>query len=182
MSPAAPGARRTRARTAVRLLTPADAEPLARLLVANWDFLAPFEPEREPAHFTAAGQAALVEHLLAEHAAGRVVPLVILHEGELVGRITLSNVVRGPAQSADLGYFVAEAVNGRGVATEAVARTAETAFGELGLHRLQAGTLLSNSASQAVLQRNGFERIGVARRYLRIAGSWQDHVLYQRTA
>ncbi|NAZ88114.1 GNAT family N-acetyltransferase [Kineococcus sp. T90] len=166
----------------MRLLTPDDAGPLARLLSGDWGFLAPFEPERDPAHFTAAGQAELVERLLAEHAAGRTVPFAIVHEGELVGRSTLSNVVRGPAQHADLGYFVAEAVNGRGVATEAVARTVEAAFGELGLHRLQAGTLLSNSASQAVLQRNGFERIGVARGYLRIAGRWQDHVLYQRTA
>ncbi|MCI2240413.1 GNAT family N-acetyltransferase [Paenibacillus sp. TRM 82003] len=182
MSRARDGARRPRARTAVRLLEPADAAGLARLLTANREFLAPFEPERDEGYATEAGQAALIAHLLAEHAAGRVVPYAVVHDGDLVGRSTVSEVVRGPAQSGDLGYFVAEEVNGRGVATEAVARTVEAAFGELGLHRLQAGTLLSNSASQAVLQRNGFERIGVARGYLRVAGRWQDHVLYQRTA
>ncbi|WP_432496755.1 GNAT family N-acetyltransferase [Kineococcus auxinigenes] len=182
MTSAGSGARRTRARTALRLLTPADAAPLARLLAGDREFLAPFEPEREDGYETEAGQAALIDHLLAEHAAGRVVPFAIVHDGELVGRSTITEVVRGPFQSGNLGYFVARAVNGRGVATRAVARTVEAAFGELGLHRLQAGTLLSNSASQAVLQRNGFERIGVARSYLRIAGRWQDHVLYQRTA
>ena len=176
-----------RARTELRLVTVDDAAALAALITANWDFLAPFEPERGAAYFTVAGQRELLARLLAEHAQGRVVPHVIVHGGEVVGRLTLNEVVRGPAQWASLGYFVAEAVNGRGVATEAVAQVVATAFadpqdGGLGLHRLQAGTLLSNSASQAVLQRNGFERIGVARRYLRIAGSWQDHVLYQRTA
>ena len=178
--------RARRSGTRLRLVTEDDAGPLARLLTANWPFLAPFEPERGPEHFTADGQAQLLRDVLAEHAAGRAVPWVIEHDGELVGRLTLSGVVRGPFQSADVGYFVAEAVNGRGVATSAVDQAVAAAFAPapagLGLHRLQAGTLLSNTASQAVLQRNGFERIGVARRYLRIAGSWQDHVLYQRTA
>ena len=40
-------------------------------------------------------------------------------------------------------------------------------------------TSLGNVASQAVLARNGFERYGLAPRYLRIAGRWQDHVLFQ---
>ena len=71
------------------------------------------------------------------------------------------------------------ACTGRGVATAAVAHVV-AACARDGLHRLQAGTLLHNAASQAVLQRNGFERIGVARRYLRIAGTWQDHVLLER--
>ncbi|NIZ92983.1 GNAT family N-acetyltransferase [Kineosporiaceae bacterium B12] len=165
----------------MRLLTEDDAGDLARLLQDNWEFLAPYEPEREAAYFTVEHQAGLVAHLLAEHEAGRCVPYGILRDGELVGRITVADVVRGAAQSGHLGYFVAEAVNGRGVATQAVGHVVERAWTELGLHRLQAGTLLSNSASQAVLQRNGFERIGVARGYLRIAGRWQDHVLYQRT-
>ncbi|MFB9377915.1 GNAT family N-acetyltransferase [Kineococcus gynurae] len=166
-------------RTRVDLVTEADVPDLVAVLRDNWPFLAPFEPQRDPAYFTEEYQLGLVRHLLAEHAHGRAVPLAIRYADRLVGRITLSDIVRGPFQSATVGYFVAEAVNGRGVATEAVARAASEAFGPLGLHRLQAATLLSNTASQAVLKRNGFERIGLARRYLRIAGRWQDHVLYQ---
>ncbi len=44
---------------------------------------------------------------------------------------------------------------------------------------MQAETLLHNTGSQRVLERNGFERIGLAPAYLRIAGSWQDHILFQ---
>jgi [ribosomal protein S5]-alanine N-acetyltransferase len=53
------------------------------------------------------------------------------------------------------------------------------AFEELGLHRIQAGTLLHNVRSQRVLERNGFVRFGVAPACLNIAGQWQDHALYQ---
>ena len=71
---------------------------------------------------------------------------------------------------------------GRGVATAAVAAAAELAYGTCGLHRLQAATLVHNLGSQRVLQRNGFTLIGLAPRYLQIAGRWQDHLLFQRVA
>ena len=51
-----------------------------------------------------------------------------------------------------------------------------------GLHRVEAGTLVHNRASQRVLEHCGFTRIGVAPRHVQIAGEWQDHVLYVRTA
>jgi [ribosomal protein S5]-alanine N-acetyltransferase len=53
------------------------------------------------------------------------------------------------------------------------------AFGGLGLHRLQAGTLLHNVPSQRVLIKNGFRPFAVAPSYLKIAGEWQDHILFQ---
>ena len=68
------------------------------------------------------------------------------------------------------------------VATRAVTAACGFAFDELELHRLEAGTLLHNLASQIVLDRNGFVPFGVAPNYLRIAGAWCDHVLFQRTS
>jgi [ribosomal protein S5]-alanine N-acetyltransferase len=57
----------------------------------------------------------------------------------------------------------------------------DVAFGELGLHRVEAGTLVDNVGSQRVLEKNRFTRIGLAPRYLHIGGAWRDHLLYQRT-
>ena len=90
--------------------------------------------------------------------------------------------MRGALQSANLGYWVDQRRNGRGLATAAVDAILPIAFGELGLHRLEAGALVDNVASQRVLEKNGFERIGIAHRYLLISGEWRDHVLYQCTA
>jgi ribosomal-protein-alanine N-acetyltransferase len=99
--------------------------------------------------------------------------------GEVAGRVTLNHIVRGPFRSASVGYWVDAGQRGRGLATAAVASVKAVAFGELGLHRLEAGTLLSNVASQRVLRRNGFAPFGVAQDYLHIGGRWQDHVLFQ---
>jgi [ribosomal protein S5]-alanine N-acetyltransferase len=101
---------------------------------------------------------------------------------KIVGAINLSNVVRGAFQSCNVGYWVAQEHNGNGYATRALGLLCERAFGELALHRVEAGTLLDNVASQRVIEKNGFTRIGIAPRYLQIAGVWSDHVLFQRTA
>jgi len=164
----------------VRLLTEDDAGPLAGLLTANREFFAPYDPPHEEDYYIPSGQHRIVTQLLARHEQGTTVPYGILEDGELVGRITVNDIVRGAFQSAHLGYWVDQARGGRGVATAAVAAVIDLAFGEAGLHRLQAGTLVDNVRSQKVLARNGFQRFGLAPRYLKIAGRWQDHILFQR--
>jgi ribosomal-protein-alanine N-acetyltransferase len=166
--------------TTCRLIAPADAPVLAQLLRLNRDFLAPWEPLRDDEYFTEDRQRSAIQDALREQQEGRKLPLVIVDEaGGVVGRITLNNIVRGAFQSCSVGYWVSEAAGGRGVATAALKRIASVAFGELGLHRLQAETLLHNVPSQKVLERNGFVRIGMAPTYLKIAGRWQDFILYQ---
>lgn len=162
----------------IRPLRPEDAEELAALYRANREFLAPFEPPRPDEFFTPEGQLERVERQLADGAHR----FAIIDGETIAGTINVSNVVHGAFRSANLGYFVDRARNGRGLATAAVGQVVGVAFGKLDLHRLEAGTLLDNVGSQRVLEKNGFERIGIARRYLFIGGDWRDHVLFQRVA
>jgi ribosomal-protein-alanine N-acetyltransferase len=166
--------------SATRLVTLDDVPVLADLVRINRDFFAPWEPIRADEFFTVDGQRVAIEAALKRHEQGATLPHVILDEsGRVVGRITLNEIVRGPFQSCHLGYWVNAADNGRGLATAAVRDMIRIAFDELGLHRIQAGTLLRNRGSQRVLERNGFIRFGVAPAYLNIAGKWQDHALHQ---
>lgn len=157
-----------------------DAAELARAYRDNRAFTAPYDPPRSESFFTEEGQRTELEQAIAQAAVGARFRYMICSEERIVGMISMSNVVRGPFQSANLGYWVAERYNGRGVGTRAVALVVEAAFQEHGLHRLEAGTLLDNIASQRVLRKNGFQEIGIAPRYLFIAGDWRDHLLFQR--
>jgi ribosomal-protein-alanine N-acetyltransferase len=96
----------------------------------------------------------------------------------LVGGLNISNVRRGVAQAASIGYWMGAPHAGRGLMTEAVRAAAAFAFGPLRLNRLEAACLPSNAASQRVLEKVGFAREGRARRYLKINGQWQDHDLF----
>lgn len=164
-------------------MTPDDVPTLADLVRANREFLAPWEPVRDDNYFTQAGQRAVIRAMLKQYEHGSTLPHVILNaSGRVVGRVTLNEIVRGPFQSCRMGYWVSAAANGHGLATAAVRDVVAVAFGELGLHRVEAGTLLHNVRSQRVLERNGFVRFGVAPAYLNIAGEWQDHAMYQAVA
>ena len=166
----------------VRPVTVDDAAAMAASYARNREFLAPFDPVREDRFFTEEGQRAVLEQLDADRERGAAQWWAIESGGALVGRITLTNISRGPSQSGNVGYWIDQAHNGRGLASAALQKVLAEAFGPFGLHRVEAATLIDNVASQRVLAGNGFTRIGIAPAYLRIAGRWQDHVLFQRIA
>ena len=141
--------------------------------------MVPWDPVRDDEYYTEDFQRRLIRAGLDRKVQGLSLPHVILDGDRVAGRITLNNMVRGPFQSASVGYWVSAKQNGRGLATAAVAEIKQLAFDGLGLHRLEAGTLKHNVRSQRVLERNGFQRFGLAPNYLKIAGEWQDHILYQ---
>jgi [ribosomal protein S5]-alanine N-acetyltransferase len=160
----------------IRAVRPEDAAELAALYLANREFLAPFEPARPPEFFTAAGQRERLERQLASETH----PFAILDGDAIAGTINLFRISRDSPGSGVVGYWIDRASNGRGLATRAVGEILAYAFDTLGLHRVEAATLLDNTPSQRVLEKNRFERIGVARDYICINGAWRDFILFQR--
>ncbi|MFD3516720.1 GNAT family N-acetyltransferase [Streptomyces sp. NPDC058657] len=157
-----------------------DAPALAEAIRLNRAHMRPWEPRRPESFYTPQGQRARLTGLLADRDAGRAVPWLLVDGERVAGGITLTNVAYGPFRSAQLGYWIDAGCGGRGLATAAVARVCDLARTELGLHRIEAATLLTNAASQRVLEKSGFEDIGVAGKYLHIDGEWRDHRLFQR--
>jgi len=98
----------------------------------------------------------------------------------LIGGITISNVRRGVSQSCAIGYWMGLPYTGQGYMTESVGVLCGFCFDQLALHRVEAACLPHNAASRTVLEHAGFVQEGMARKYLRIAGRWQDHLLFSR--
>lgn len=101
-------------------------------------------------------------------------------DNALLGGVTLTNLRRGVAQSASVGYWIGLPFVRQGYASDALVAILRHAFDDLELHRIEAACMPSNRASLAVLERAGFKREGIARRYLKINGIFQDHVLLAR--
>lgn len=155
-----------------------DAEALAAAYRRNRAHLAPWEPTRPEEFFTDKRQGSLIAGKLQRLLDGTEVPWGLFDGADVVGAVTLTSIVRGPFLSGDLGYWIDKDYTGRGLCTAAVAFGVQSAR-QMGLHRLQASTLLHNAPSRRVLARLGFTEIGVAPAYLNIAGTWQDHMLHQ---
>lgn len=167
----------------LRLLVQADANALLEVYSQEQDFLRPWEPARDSDFYTVVCMQNIIQALNEGSRDDEAYSFGIFlrNTRQLIGRITLSSVARGVSQSANLGYFLAQAYNGRGYMTEAVRLMLDFAFREIGLHRVQAGTMLQNYGSQRVLEKAGFRREGLALRYLKINGKWEDHYLFAIT-
>lgn len=157
-------------------MTSADAEALTALRLVDRDYVRPWEPDSDDPErwFTLEGVRAWITDGASRFA--------IVNDDAVVGLVSLTGIHREAFQSAMLSYFVGSAHAGRGLATAAVGDVLAVAFGELGLHRVEAGTAVANIASQRVLERNGFTRVGLLRRHLLVQGEWVDHFLWERLA
>lgn len=167
----------------IRALSEVDAPKLLELRLANRSFLTPWEPQRADGFWTLEAQLAEIERGVVQAAAdqGFAFGIFLNHSEEMVGRVALSNVVRGAWHNATLGYFVGQEHNGKGYATEAVGLSLRFAFEEAKLHRVQAGVIPRNVGSIKVLERAGFRLEGLALNYLNINGTWEDHRIYAIT-
>jgi [ribosomal protein S5]-alanine N-acetyltransferase len=163
----------------LRELRLSDAAGIAAMNARNRADIERVSPPQTEANFTVAGQAQRIAEILAQSALGSRAYWTIRVDGVLAGDISLHSIHRGPVHTANVGYMVDAAFRGRGVATAALRLVVARSFGDLGLHRLDAGAMPSNLGSQRVLEKAGFTRVGVLERFLYVATSWQDHVLYE---
>lgn len=98
-------------------------------------------------------------------------------ESHVIASCSITNIVRGVFQSCHMGYSVDRNYEGKGKMRKLAQHTIDYAFDELKLHRVIANHMPTNSRSEALLRRLGFEREGYAKRFLQINGEWEDHVL-----
>ena len=125
--------------------------------------LEPWEPVAEmnwePRHAVSSWPS-MCSGLRAEARRGRMLPYAIELDGQFCGQLTIGNVTHGALRSAWIGYWVAKAVTGGGVATAALALGLDHGFGAVMLHRIEATVRPENAASRAVLAKAGSARRG----------------------
>jgi len=166
----------------IRVPDMGDYEQWAALRAQSRDFLTPWEPVWPSNDLTRTAFRSRIRQYWRDIDEDVAYPYFIYTpDGEtLVGALTLSNVRRGVAQTATLGYWIGEPHARRGYMTSAVRLICDFAFRHLGLHRVEAACLPHNAASIGLLRKCGFAHEGLARGYLKIAGEWRDHLLFAR--
>jgi ribosomal-protein-alanine N-acetyltransferase len=158
----------------------ADYSTWTELRAESRAFLTPWEPTWPADDLTRTAFRRRIRRYQDEIRDDHAYPFFIFRQADqiLLGGITLSNVTRGMTQTATLGYWMGERYANRGYMTRAVKALAPFAFGALRLHRLEAACLPHNVASMRLLEKLGFQREGLARGLVCIAGRWQDHIVY----
>ncbi len=167
-------------RLTLRLPEMGDHIAWARLRREGESFLRVWEPAWSVDHFTRRAFRNRVYWAARAREEGRALPMFVFRREDrrLMGAITLDNIRRGPAQSAQVGYWIGPDFARQGYMREALAAVVHHAFGTLDLSRIEAACLPENAASRGLLERTGFKYEGVAQSYLQINGRWRNHVLY----
>lgn len=155
-----------------------EARARNRSWTGPWDATRPPEADGEGVTFTA-----MVRRLRADARAGRSLPWTITwSEGGrrpvFAGQLTISGIVYGAARWGAAGYWVDQALAGRGIAPAALALAADHMFGPLRLHRLEVAIRPENRNSLRVVEKLGLRREGLREAYMHVDGAWRDHVVY----
>ncbi|XP_030445478.1 uncharacterized protein LOC115668112 [Syzygium oleosum] len=118
--------------------------------------------------------------------AGTVLPhpyfMAICLDGRPVGQVSVTrNEAASEACRGELGYAMALGYWGRGIMTEAVRMAVAEVFGgRPELERVEAVADVENKASQRVLEKAGFRREGVLRKYYVLKGRTRDAFMFSR--
>jgi ribosomal-protein-alanine N-acetyltransferase len=167
-------------RLEVRIATEEDVPGLLAFFKENREHMAPWEPPRPDDFLTEDFWRVQVGRHRRAFENGAAVMLFMFLRGDphhIVGQISLTSIVRGPADMCVIGYAVAESAQGKGYMNEGLQAAIDYAFTDLNLHRIMANFMPHNVRSNAVLRRLGFQVEGYARDYLFVDGAWRDHVL-----
>jgi len=158
----------------------ADWREWSALRAASRDFLTPWESTWPRDTLTRAALRRRLRHYREDWKEGSAYCFFIFsrEDDRILGGINLTNVRRGIVQSGSLGYWIGAPYANRGYMTEALRLVLNFAFLQLGLNRVEAACLPHNAPSRALLARCGLRQEGHARKYLRINGTWQDHLTF----
>jgi len=176
------------ARMTLRVMTADDRDEFVRVHRVSQEFFAPWSPTMAADDTPETLFEKQLRRTTDGLASGRDMRLAgFTDDGRLAGIFNLNEIVRGDFQNAYAGWRVNVELARQGYGAEGVsALVKRVAFVPapqgLGLHRVQANIIPTNLPSIRLAERCGFVREGLARRYLRIAGVWQDHFMYARVA
>lgn len=167
---------------ALRPIRQSDARRWREIRRRNAEWLEPWEATLPPAGLSEGDIlptfGMMVRRLRREAREGRTLPWVLTYRGDLVGQVTVGGIAWGSLRSAYIGYWIDEAVAGRGIMPQAVAMAIDHCIDVLHLHRIEINIRPENAASLRVVEKLGLRREGDRPAYLHIAGDWRDHVTF----
>lgn len=166
-------------RLVVKVLDETFADKVLDYYIRNSDFLGEWEPIRDANFYEAEYHKKLLQSDTCNIENGNLLRLWVFKkedEDKVIGAVAFNNIVRGSFLSCHLGYKLDKDELNKGYVSEAINKGIDIIFNEYKLHRIEANIMPKNKASMRVMEKLGFYNEGLAYKYLKIHGQWEDHI------
>lgn len=120
---------------------------------------------------------AFIRKSLKDYAEGSSMTCAILYKGILVGNISF-NRINQSLKKVEIGYWLAQPYQGRGIMTRACKQMIAIAFEELGMEKVQIAAAENNQPSRSVCERLGMSLEGVITNAENLSGRMVNHAIY----
>jgi ribosomal-protein-alanine N-acetyltransferase len=163
----------------LKVLKSTEADKVLEYYTRNTDFLEEWDPHRPDGFYTLLYQEQMLEKEYKAFEEGTLLKLWISLKSDplkVIGFIVFNNIIRGSFLSCHLGYKLDKDEINKGIVTEALKKGIEVIFDGYRLHRIEANIMPKNARSLRVVQKLGFYNEGLAYKYLKIHGKWEDHI------
>jgi ribosomal-protein-serine acetyltransferase len=163
-------------RTALRVLREDDAAELFALTDANRGHLRPWLPWVDLVS-SEDDSRSFLETVNAQREDGRGPTFGVVCDGALAGVVGFLPIDR-VNRCGEIGYWLAEGAQGRGLMTRACGFVVRYGFLTLDLNRIQIAAGAENRGSRAIPERLGFRFEGILRGRENLYGTFIDHAMY----
>lgn len=162
-----------------------DARAWRELRLRNAEWIRPWEPadpESPRYRSSITSYLAMTAATRREALLGKTLRWSVTFGDDLVGQVTISDIVWGSKRSGELGAWIDQRVAGYGIMPLAAAMAVDHCFRVLGLHRIVANIRPENTPSRKGTKKLGFREEGLHVAEVYVDGLWRDHVCYALTA
>lgn len=118
-----------------------------------------------------------IQRSLHDYAEGKSMTCGIIYQGEIVGNCSF-NSINHDTKSAEVGYWLSQQHQGKGIVTRVVEHLIAIAFDELAMERVQLSAAVDNTPSRKVAERLGMKLEGILTNQEKVSGRILDHAIY----
>ncbi|MEZ8099161.1 GNAT family N-acetyltransferase [Vibrio bivalvicida] len=131
-----------------------------------------------PSHCTSEQDFRLfVQRVLHEYAEGKTITCAIVYHGEIVGNCSCFGIDYD-TKSLEIGYWLSQHCQGKGIVTRVVRYLIELAFNELKMEKVQLSAAVENMPSRKVAERTGMVLEGIISNQEKVGERILDHAIY----
>lgn len=158
--------------TELRQVGQKDVEPIAAVVLENYDHLRPWLPWVNE-EYSAEVTARFVAEVDKQFEARASFQTSIICGGEIAGVLGF-NVISSANESGEIGYWLAKKFEGNGLMSRCCRGLIGYGFEEYGLNRIMIRCASENTRSQAIPKRLGFTSEGILREAEKLHGKYVD--------